>query len=204
MSSDLEMKDEEKQMATMPTPSILTLDENPLLEPLEPEPPSNDFKIIVPNEEGTPNTFVVSRRAAQISAYFQAFLEDANTNEVTLPDNAISTMKFVAPYLMEQVVAYMKHHDGTEGPKIEKPLRSKDLRDKSVCADPFDADLIIAVSDSQPGTRQPLYDFVLLANYLGIPNLTELGCARIAALMRGHPLEKVEAILRGEHSGDID
>jgi len=63
----------------------------------------------------------------------------------------------------------MAHHKGVEPPIIEKPLRSKNMKD--VCKDKFDAEFI----DNIGNDRQLLYDLILGANYMDIRSLLHLG-----------------------------
>jgi len=44
-------------------------------------------------------------------------------------------------------------------------------------------------------TRQQLYDLILAANYMDIKSLLHLGCAKVASLIKGQPLEKIKEIL---------
>jgi len=95
----------------------------------------------------------------------------------------------VASAILVEVIAYMNHHKGVEPPIIEKPLRSKVMKD--VCKDPFDAEFIDRIGDN----RQALYDLILAANYMDIKSLRHLGCAKVASLIKGQPLEKIKDIL---------
>jgi len=74
--------------------------------------------------------------------------------------------------ILSKVVDYMVHHKGTEPPIVEKPLRSKVMKD--VCKDPWDADFIDKIGEN----RQQLYDLILAANYMDIKSLLHLGCAK--------------------------
>jgi len=67
--------------------------------------------------------------------------------------------------------------------------RSKEM--KQVCSDPWDAQYIDKIGD----TRQDLYDLILAANYMDIKGLLHLGCAKVASLIKGQPLEKIKDIL---------
>ena len=78
---------------------------------------------------------------------------------------------------------------GVEPPIIEKPLRSKNMKD--VCRDAWDAEYIDKVGDD----RQSLYDLILASNYMDIKSLLHLGCAKVASLIKGQPLEKIKDIL---------
>lgn len=91
--------------------------------------------------------------------------------------------------ILEMVVQYLKEHKGVEPAAIEKPLRSKEMKD--VCPHKQDATFIDKIGD----TRQDLYDLVLAANYMDIQPLLHLGCAKIASLIKGQPLEKFAEIL---------
>jgi len=91
--------------------------------------------------------------------------------------------------ILAEVLTYMNHHKGVEPPIVEKPLRSKVMKD--VCKDPFDAEFIDRIGEN----RQALYDLILAANYMDIKSLLHLGCAKVASLIKGQPLEKIKDIL---------
>jgi len=76
-----------------------------------------------------------------------------------------------------------------EPPIIEKPLRSKVM--KEVVKDEWDAIFIDKIGDN----RQQLYDLILAANYMDVKSLLHLGCAKVASLIKGQPLEKIKEIL---------
>jgi hypothetical protein len=106
---------------------------------------------------------------------------DDKAEEVPIPG--------VTGAILELVVNYMKEHKGVEPPIIEKPLRSKVMKD--VCPHKWDADYIDKIGE----TRQQLYDLILAANYMDIKSLLHLGCAKVASLIKGQPLEKIKEIL---------
>jgi len=126
--------------------------------------------------------FTVERKHAFISTLVKTSLEnDDKAEEVPIPG--------VTGAILELVVAYMKEHKGVEPPIIEKPLRSKVMKD--VCPHKSDAEYIDKIGD----TRQQLYDLILAANYMDIKSLLHLGCAKVASLIKGQPLEKIKEIL---------
>jgi len=126
--------------------------------------------------------FKVERKHAFISTLVKTSLEnDDKADEVPIPG--------VTGAILELVVNYMKEHKGVEPPIIEKPLRSKVMKD--VCPHKWDADYIDKIGD----TRQMLYDLILAANYMDIKSLLHLGCAKVASLIKGQPLEKIKEIL---------
>lgn len=159
----------------------------------------------------------VSKRNAQISSLIKNVVDsDPNAERVPIPGvlgahlELVGCSQFLAlaervPFLPlstpfralimfgllvgSQVVEYMNHHEGVDPAPVEKPLRSKHLRD--VCKDVWDADFIDKIGEQ----RQMLYDIILAANYMDIKSLLHLGCAKVASLIKGQPLEKIKDIL---------
>jgi len=126
--------------------------------------------------------FTLERKHALISTLIKTSLEnDDKAEDVPIPG--------VTAAVLELVVDYMKEHKGVEPPIIEKPLRSKVMKD--ICPHKWDADYIDKIGE----TRQQLYDLILAANYLDIKSLLHLGCAKVASLIKGQPLEKIKEIL---------
>jgi len=126
--------------------------------------------------------FDIERKHAFVSTLVKTSLDtDSAATEVPIPG--------VSSAILTEVVVYMNHHKGVEPPIIEKPLRSKVMKD--VCKDPFDADFIDRIGEN----RQALYDLILAANYMDIKSLLHLGCAKVASLIKGQPLEKIKDIL---------
>ena len=122
------------------------------------------------------------KKHAMISGLVKTALEqDSGATEVPLPG--------VTSEILHKVVEYMKHHEGKEPPIIPKPLRSKKM--KEVCEDHWDATFIDSVGEN----RQKLYDLILAANYMDIKSLLHLGCAKVASLIKGEPLEKIKGII---------
>jgi len=124
----------------------------------------------------------IDRKNAFVSTLVKTSLDtDSTATEVPIPG--------VASAILNEVVVYMNHHKGVEPPIIEKPLRSKVMKD--VCKDAFDAEFIDRIGEN----RQALYDLILAANYMDIKSLLHLGCAKVASLIKGQPLEKIKDIL---------
>jgi len=126
--------------------------------------------------------FTIDRKYAFISTLVKTSLEnDELSNEVPIPG--------VTGNILELVFKYMEHHKGTEPPLVEKPLRSKLMKD--VVTDKWDAEYIDKLGEN----RQQLYDLILAANYMDVKSLLHLGCAKVASLIKGQPLEKIKEIL---------
>jgi S-phase kinase-associated protein 1 len=126
--------------------------------------------------------FKIERKFAKMSKLIRTALEN-DEKEDTIPIVGVQS------HILELVVQYLKEHKGVEPQAIEKPLRSKKMSD--VCPYKWDATYIDKIGD----TRQNLYDLVLAGNYLDIQPLLHLGCAKIASLIKGQPLEKFKEIL---------
>jgi hypothetical protein len=73
-----------------------------------------------------------------------------------------------------------------------------------VCKDKWDAEMIDGIGEN----RQQLYELILASNYMDIKSLLHLGtrgfctfsikvvgCAKVASLIKGAPLEKIKDIL---------
>jgi S-phase kinase-associated protein 1 len=132
------------------------------------------FKFAIPPQVG--------RQAALISTLVKTAVEsDDGANEVAIPA--------VEGDILELILNYMNQHKGTEPPLVDKPLRSKVMKD--VCKTSFDAEYIDDIGEN----RQQLYDLILAANYMDIKSLLHLGCAKVASLIKGQPVEKVKDIL---------
>lgn len=63
-----------------------------------------------------------------------------------------------------------------------------------------DADYIDKIGEN----RQRLYDLILGANYMDIKSLLHLGCAKVASLIKGQPLDKIKEILDPKQSQSAD
>jgi len=133
--------------------------------------------------------FNIERKFAFISTLVKTSLEtDDTSQEVPIPG--------VQGNVLQLVVEYMAHHKGTEPPLVDKPLRSKQMKD--VVSDKWDAEYIDRIGEN----RQQLYDLILAANYMDVKSLLHLGCAKVASLIKGQPLEKIKEILDPKGGGD--
>lgn len=87
------------------------------------------------------------------------------------------------------IVEFLKYHKGVAPEPIQRPVvRNED----EICADKWDWTFITGV---QANNMQLLYGLIKAANYIACKPLLDLGCARIAKLIQGQPLEKIKGIL---------
>jgi hypothetical protein len=83
-------------------------------------------------------------------------------------------------------VSYIHGHGLHRPSEIERPLRSKYLKDVTKCA--FDV-WFIEHADSKPNQ---LHNLLALANYLNCTSLVYLGCAKVASKIKGVPLDDIK------------
>lgn len=126
--------------------------------------------------------FEVLKRNAMISVLVAV----AVGNEPNTVDFPVSGVR---SEILDIVIEYMNHHEGTEPSIIEKPLKSTRMKD--VCEEPWDAAWIDKIADS----RQCLYELILAANVMDIKGLLHLTCAKVASMIKGQPTENLKDIL---------
>lgn len=136
-------------------------------------------------------SFTLDRKNACLSNLVKTSLEsDPFATELPMPG--------VKGVVLKRVVVYLNHRKGIAAAPIEKPLRSKLMKD--VCKDAEDAAFIDGIGEHN---RQDLYDLILAANYMDIKCLLILGCAKVASLIKGQPLEKIKEILAKGTSKEV-
>mmetsp|Transcript_26119 Transcript_26119/g.62938 ORF Transcript_26119/g.62938 Transcript_26119/m.62938 type:complete len:177 (+) Transcript_26119:79-609(+) len=129
-------------------------------------------------------TIEVNKKYAFISQVIKTSLENDSDDTKVLP------IMGVEMETLKHIVDYMNHHKGSEPPIIEKPLRNKKMSEN--VKDKWDAPFIDGIADK---SKQNLYSLILAANYMDIKALLHLGCAKVASLIKGQPLEKIKEIL---------
>ncbi len=157
---------------------ISDLDDNSLSVGVLDEPIRTTINVVSKDGE----TFNLSLKSARLSELIMVATNgDEDAKEVPIPS--------VNSVILKLIVTYLNHHEDKAPAEIEIPLRSKNMKD--VCEDHWDADFIDGISMD----RKKLYDLILAANYMCIKSLMHLGCAKVASLIKGQPLEKIEEIL---------
>jgi hypothetical protein len=63
---------------------------------------------------------------------------------------------------------------------------------KENCQHAFDAAFIDRIAEN----KEKLYELVNGANFMKIDSLIHLGCAKLAALIKGEPLDRIAEILK--------
>ena len=94
--------------------------------------------------------------------------------------------------ILTAIVNYMNLCKGVEMPEIDKPLRSKDMSQNTTNENAqFIEDFC-----SLHKENKMLYDLIGAANYLQGDSLLQLGAAKVAAMVKGIPLEEIKEVLK--------
>ena len=109
---------------------------------------------------------------------------DANAKKIPI--------KKVRGDILELIVNYLKHHNGKKPEEIAKPIRS--VKMERIVADKWDADYINKMN------KKTIFQVILGANYMDLPSLLHLGCAKIATLIKGKSPEEIKNILADDSS----
>jgi len=119
----------------------------------------------------------VLRKSKLIASMLEDYDEDSSdVEEIPIPNVNYNTLVLVMEYLQHEDVM----------PEIEKPIKSRDLAECGVPA--------WFVSFINKLTQQQLFDVILAANYLDIPLLLDLGCAKVASMIKGQTPDEIRAI----------
>ena len=102
--------------------------------------------------------------------------DDIYAEEIELPT--------ITSEMMQLVIQYCAHFDYVKDPYIEYPLKSNIL--SQVLEDRWEADFITNLS------QEKVISLLQAANYLNIPALFEVCCARIGADFRGKSFDSVK------------
>ena len=124
-------------------------------------------------------THQVDSRILNMSVLLKDMLEekdDIYAEEIELPT--------ITSEMMQLVIQYCAHFDYVKDPYIEYPLKSNVL--SQVLEDRWEADFITSLS------QEKVISLLQAANYLNIPALFEVCCARIGADFRGKSFDSVK------------
>lgn len=118
----------------------------------------------------------VPRPIAEMSVLIKEMLaddDDDETPEIPLPN--------VSKDILDKVVEFCTHHVNDPMNEIEKPLKSGQMAD---VVGEWDANFI----DVEQTT---LFAIILAANYLDLPSLLDLSCAKVASMIKGKTPEEI-------------
>lgn len=140
----------------------------------------DEMLILISSEDDNPRELEISRKAALMCNLVKSILEgDANAKKIPI--------KKVSGDILDLIVQYLKHHNGQKPEEIAKPIRS--VKMERIVADKWDAEYINKM------TKKTIFQVILGANYMDLPSLLHLGCAKIATLIKGKSPEEIKNIL---------
>ena len=142
---------------------------------------ATEEKVKLVTQEG--EKIEVEKSIITLSVLVKSMLEDAgNEEEIPLPN--------VKSVILKKIIEFCSHVKETKiVPEIEKPLKSSILAE---CVDPWFASYIEV-------EQETLFEIILAANYLDIKSLIELGCAAVAAMMKGKTPEQIRQLFHIEN-----
>ena len=120
----------------------------------------------------------IEEEVAIQSLVLRNMIEDTGLEgEIPIPNTRIQILK--------KALEYCSYYKGKEIPKIKKPLPSANL---SEFLEEWDFKFI----DIEK--VEDLIDLIVCANFLDIEGLLDLGCAKIASMIKGRTVEEIREI----------
>ena len=124
----------------------------------------------------------IGMKVAEKSGLLKGLLADySGDSDIPLPD--------VKSDILQKVVEYLTYYKDTEPKEIPKPLPTANLSD---VIDKWDLEFINKIE------LNSVFDLINAANYMDIPSLLDLSCAKIASLMKGKSAEEIRAMFNIE------
>ena len=118
----------------------------------------------------------ITRKAAEMSKLIKEMLDE---DEEDSPDIPLPNVQREA---LQKVVEFCEKHAEDPMTPISKPIKSTDMK---VVVGEWDA----AYIDLE---HRVLFDIILAANYLDIPELLDLGCAKIASMIKSKQPDEIK------------
>ena len=125
----------------------------------------------------------IDSESAQKSNLLKGSIGDFNTQQepIQLPDIKYDILK--------KIVEYLTHYKDKTPKDIPKPMPFSDL---SKVLDEWDVNFINGIE------LDNIFDLINAANYMDIPSLLDLSCAKIASLMKGKTIQEIKTMFNIE------
>eukprot|EP01084_Bolivina_argentea_P207556 354098_1 len=136
--------------------------------------PSTQMKLLTAPEDGP--YFLITKQSAKLST----LLSNTGRSMIHVSDK-------VSVDELPHVLQYLGHHKGIEPAPLPSPIPSINM--SRVVSDKWDATFIDAFD------KKVIFNIISIANYMGIPSLLHLGCAKIATLIKGLSPAEITNIL---------
>jgi len=143
-----------------------------------------EAKIPIYFADGSKCPIALSRKACQMSVFFQGILEDPNCTEIRLQNAQ------VVPRIGTEVFRWMEYHENVPVVLPKKPLSSTNLAD------------LIPEWDAKFASREDQDDVFLIlmvANYFQVTALVELMAAQVATKLKGRTPDEIKKTFHIDH-----
>jgi S-phase kinase-associated protein 1 len=126
--------------------------------------------------------YTITKKQARLSKYFTTYFEsDKGEEKEDIYLKTHDGKNIVEPEVFDEVMKYLKHHDGITPSEIEVPFTHTDM---SGAVSQWDAEFIDAVCCLPPNDPELIYKIIYAASYFSIDSLLELACAKIASVIK--------------------
>ena len=119
--------------------------------------------------------FEVPKNIAKQSKLVETMVDDDDDDDHEIPIVNVESKVLV------KVIAFMKHYDKEEMKEIQKPLTKNNIEE---LVQPFYADYVDIDQDA-------LFKLIMAANYMNVPPLLDLTCAKVASQIKGKSPEEI-------------
>ena len=135
----------------------------------------NKIRLVCDNEK-----IDIDQEVANKSPVLKSMIEDTGKEgDIVIPN-------IKAP-ILRKVIEYCTHYRNSKPKDIKKPLLRRNLVENGV--DQWDANFI------NLDQTEELIDLVVAANFLDIESLLDLGCAKIAVMIKDKSVEEIREFL---------
>jgi len=152
---------------------------------------TDNYALLISSEK---NIFKVPINILPISNMVSVMVDNIDFDNEDLEDNEREIPLFnVNDKCLTKIIEFMEHYHVEKMKDIEKPLRSSDLKD---IIQEWYADFINIDDDF-------LFSLINAANYMDIQPLLNLGCAKVASLIKNKTPEEIRTIFNLGENNDI-
>ena len=125
----------------------------------------------------------IDSKSAQKSHLLKGLMTDFNSSQEPIP------IPDIKADILNKVVEYLTYYKGKNPKDIPKPMPSDNL---SEIIDEWDVKFINGIE------LDSVFDLINAANYMDIPSLLDLSCAKIASLLKGKTAQEIRTMFNIE------
>jgi len=139
-----------------------------------------DYSILIELVSGDDHKFEVQSKYLMMSGLLKNMLEEIEDDGEEEEDASTVPVPNVNENALQKVIEFCKHHYKNKMKAIEKPLR-KDFKE---CVSEWDFEFIRI-------NEEFLIELIMAANYLDLKDMLELGCAKVASMLKGKTAQQI-------------